>query len=578
MDKYLEITPIPIASDIQSADGCYSRTYMAVAPTGEIRSLRGNLFLCATFRVFKELDLVRFGDSVLSRFSQKYFSNLEGGITEVLEEETGVLAEEVKREGTELNLSAVVIWGEVMIAKVLGSGKVFLAEKNETLEFFEGAVHQEALGAESRIILTSVPKGEEVQKEELKIFLESSNLPEVAAKFKETLMQSEKATHLAILLLSVKEGEVPSEEERIEIEETPAGPSQNIWGRVWLFIKDKTKEIFWKIADFFKNFWLKRKPDQPPAIYLKNHFASGKSVKVLLAVALSFLLLGAIAVTKRINENSLQNRLAKELLTKASENIAAGKTLASLNSEKAGELLNEARLNLDKVKGVNIQKPQVSKLQGELDQAYLVLYKTSVVKAQTTAKTYPGNSLSIDTRNGVVQTTKEGNIVLIKPDVVWQKITDVKEYLSNIYLLDLGSQKIWKYLALGGGFSSALSYFKDNVDLTNVLDWAIDGSVYLLRPDGLVEKYLAGKLQDFNMSGFYPSVKDARLIFATLETENLYLGDDNSILVFGKDGVYKREIRVSGIGKIDAFYVNEKENYALIKDGGSVLEAVLPKD
>lgn len=571
MDKILEVTPYPVAAEGKTQDGFYSRVFLAPAPDEEARSLRGNLFLTATFYSFdQKQDLLGLADQLVAGLVKDYFEKTVGAINEVLEEIVASFLLKAQKAGFQASLAIVSVWGEVLIAKSLAGAKVFLQEKDEILEFGEG-VHQEAVGREGRLVLISGPQGEEIKKEELKIFFEPSSLLENAAKFKEALWQSSNPCRLALLALAFKENEVPGEEEKIEIVDSSFELKPKIWEKVWPFLKG----LFLKLQDTIKAFWLKKKAPEQPEIYLKDQQSFGRRGKVFLALGLAGFLLLSILVSSKINENSQKNRLARSILQTISQNIAEGKSLASLNSEKAGELLGQARLDLGKVKGASYTK-EVQALQGNLDKAYQDLYKTVTLNPLVSQKAYPQSPLSFDTRNGVVKETTDGNVVLIKPDTNWQKIIDVKEYLGNIYLLDLGASKIWKYLGLGSGFSNALSYFKDPQDLSNVQDWAIDGSVYLLRSGGKVEQYLAGKPESFALNGFYPSLEKAHLIYTSAEADNLYLVFDNSILVFGKDGGYKKQLVLQGLQKIDALQIDEKKNEILLKAGNKIYQAVLP--
>jgi hypothetical protein len=79
----------------------------------------------------------------------------------------------------------------------------------------------------------------------------------------------------------------------------------------------------------------------------------------------------------------------------------------------------------------------------------------------------------------------------------WVRPTAITNYFERLYVLDAGSQEIWKYLPEGDGFilqeDERSIEFDEDVDLAHVVDFAIhseDGSVLLLYDDGRIRRYV----------------------------------------------------------------------------------------
>src|SRR3989339_2288701 len=124
MDKILEVTPYPVAAEGKTQDGYYSRVFLAPAPNEEIRSLRGNLFLTATFYSFgQKQDLAGLADQLINGLVKDYFEKTTGAINEVLEGIVDSFLLKAQKAGLQVSLAAVSVWGEVLIAKSLPSAK-----------------------------------------------------------------------------------------------------------------------------------------------------------------------------------------------------------------------------------------------------------------------------------------------------------------------------------------------------------------------------------------------------------------------------------------------------------------------
>ncbi len=127
----------------------------------------------------------------------------------------------------------------------------------------------------------------------------------------------------------------------------------------------------------------------------------------------------------------------------------------------------------------------------------------------------------------------------------WGSIVDFVEYNGNLYLLDKVRDEIYKYLVVDvSTFSKKTSYFKngESVDLSNAVSFAVDGSFYIGLSSGKVLKFTSGIMQPFVLKGSKSFHLDK--VLTNEETDKIFIFDrqKGSVLVFSKDGEYKKEI------------------------------------
>ncbi len=153
---------------------------------------------------------------------------------------------------------------------------------------------------------------------------------------------------------------------------------------------------------------------------------------------------------------------------------------------------------------------------------------------------------------------------VINNDLDWGKITDMKLYAGNIYLLDSNKSEVYKYLAVDTGYSSKSSYLKgQTVDLEESNSLAIDASVYIGFSDGLL-KFTAGIADDFKTT-FPDKTVNITRIYTDEDLQKVYAWDKSKgvIYVLGKSGVYERQIKSAVLSQATDFIVRDSKAYIL---------------
>lgn len=174
----------------------------------------------------------------------------------------------------------------------------------------------------------------------------------------------------------------------------------------------------------------------------------------------------------------------------------------------------------------------------------------------------------------------------------WQAPRLAAGYNGNFYLLDSGLGRILRYLPDGsGGYSNAPeNYFGDDValDLTRVVDMAIDGNIWLLYSDGTVQTFFRGQQQPFELETPPDGpITQPQAIYAGAEAgtaQHLYIADSGGgrILEYDKQGNYLRQFRPADkldqekMRRMRALQVDEIERSFYILTSDALLRTDIP--
>jgi hypothetical protein len=124
-------------------------------------------------------------------------------------------------------------------------------------------------------------------------------------------------------------------------------------------------------------------------------------------------------------------------------------------------------------------------------------------------------------------------------------------YNNTAYLLDNGVGQIWRYSLQGNTLSDAGPYFRASASqLRDAIDFAIDGSIYILMKNGSVLKYYGRDRQTYTLSGLpQPMGKAVAIAISGNDTEtgNVFVADSDNgaIWMFDKKGAFQKQWRAS---------------------------------
>lgn len=165
--------------------------------------------------------------------------------------------------------------------------------------------------------------------------------------------------------------------------------------------------------------------------------------------------------------------------------------------------------------------------------------------------------------------TKKASIIAT-PDPEWGDIKDIFGFGSNIYALDTGKSKIWKYAPTENGYSGKLEYLRSDTDLGLGKKLVIDYSVWVLTSEPDILKFTAGNSDFYAMSGLNEPLTNIDGLFVPEELDSVFILDKstNRILVTKKNGEYLAQYINPEFGKTSDFFVDEEQKliYLLIEN------------
>ncbi|MFZ5845465.1 MAG: hypothetical protein ACOY0S_03290 [Patescibacteria group bacterium] len=164
--------------------------------------------------------------------------------------------------------------------------------------------------------------------------------------------------------------------------------------------------------------------------------------------------------------------------------------------------------------------------------------------------------------------------LVIKKDPEWNTIKSLVAYGGNLYLLDTGKSRIWKYVATETGFSPLREYLNPDTlpNLQNATSMAIDGSVWVGTTSGKFWRFTAGRENTFIPQGVEPALGD-NLVVATSDTvKNLYVLDSQNrrVVVLDKDGTYLAQYVWEGNFNPQDLVVSERHKKILLLSDGKI--------
>jgi len=174
---------------------------------------------------------------------------------------------------------------------------------------------------------------------------------------------------------------------------------------------------------------------------------------------------------------------------------------------------------------------------------------------------------------------------------LWLGPQAVGRFGGNLYILDPLQSRILKYVPVDGSDYTLppVDYLDPmlGIDLTGVVDMAIDGNIYLLYVDGRIVKFLEGVQQPFSMQGLPSSMTSPLALCVTGDGSEanrgyVYVADPGSarILQFDKDGNYIRQFMANvgddTLANLQAFYIDEPTGRLFIVSKGAIWLTTVP--
>lgn len=507
-------------------------------------------------------------------------------------------------EETVVSLILLVPVGAIVYIVVLGQGKVLLKRGDNlaTLMDEPGAISG-AVQEGDTLLLISRSVTEVLTHEEINMLFDHLEAPTVAENMTLAIHKHEGGSGGAALIFQVK-GLTP-----VEAEELPPRVRQSI-GRVHIKERLRNMPIAW------------RRPT------------------VIVSTMLIFVFIISVVLGIRKQMGQKVHTEVARILTTAEHAFDEGVALLELNPVKGRERFTVARDALaplrESLSPSSAEGKAVAKLYKDVtDQLAIAMqinrvdpalfYDFSLLKAQATIFSLGQNSdsvalldshgptvatLTIPAKNGrivaggesfrgatllamhgdIMFVLVEGGIhrisqdgkttsLIVKKDDQWGNIASFISYGGNLYLLDTGKSRIWKYIATDVGFSETREYLNPDTlpDLSLATGMAVDGGIWAGTRNGKILHFVGGKEESFVPRGIEPAFGKTLVVATTEEDKNLYVldSDNKRVVVLDKAGVYLAQYVWAGALTPAQIVVSEKLKLILLLADGKLYSVEL---
>jgi|GEM_PF-3725190 len=186
------------------------------------------------------------------------------------------------------------------------------------------------------------------------------------------------------------------------------------------------------------------------------------------------------------------------------------------------------------------------------------------------------HNLALLTKNGLVKMTNPGQ----SPATValssgnWESAVAMSSFGDNLYLLDASGNQIWKHATASGGYTSGSGYVTDGTSVGNGISLAIDGSIYVLKTDGSVQKLTGGKKDNFSITGLPASVSlaNARAIWTSQDANSIYILTTTGVVELSKTGGFTHAYLSSSFTNLTAFIIDPTAKQAWVLNDSTVFQ------
>jgi hypothetical protein len=148
---------------------------------------------------------------------------------------------------------------------------------------------------------------------------------------------------------------------------------------------------------------------------------------------------------------------------------------------------------------------------------------------------------------------------------------------QRLYMLNKAQNQLTSFALLGNTIAKPEnSLLLSPEDSKAIVDFAIDGSIYLLKPNAII-KYYAGTKTEFKTNLIDP-LTNAKKIFTSAETKNIYLLESNKkrVIVLNKQGNLIYNLTNPDWNNLQDFVVDEKNKTVYLLNDSSLLKFTLP--
>jgi len=158
--------------------------------------------------------------------------------------------------------------------------------------------------------------------------------------------------------------------------------------------------------------------------------------------------------------------------------------------------------------------------------------------------------------------TKKSTPLAISEELALQSAS-YKIYGSNLYTLARDSQQVYKSILSGSSYKTRSAWLKENVDLSNVADFFINGNIYLLKNNGQILNFRLGKAEEYKSNPVSPEMFSASKLIIGSELIYVFEADTSRLAILAlKDGHLMSQYQITASEKLKDFAIDEVNKIA----------------
>ncbi len=157
------------------------------------------------------------------------------------------------------------------------------------------------------------------------------------------------------------------------------------------------------------------------------------------------------------------------------------------------------------------------------------------------------------------------------------EIKSLATFQGRLYALDTYHQDIVRFVRGGNSLGTGSSWLKTTALFSAARGLAIDGTIFVLQPNGKVEQWNSGRKTSFALAIIHPTLTNITRIWTDLNSTYLYLLEPNSqrLVVVDKTGQVVDQYQSSDWTDLRDLSVNEKKKTAYLLTGTKVVSVTL---
>ena len=628
MERDFSITPLLVNHQAHPGKNSWVKIFIYEPAEVEVLQARGTMYAVLSLSAKTSVDFTSIMQTILEELHTQYFQQTTGSILQTLEKALDnihkkliLMGQEDKRlaDGFSFNLLTAVSWGTVLYFGQLGTSRAALLRDSKLFDIDEGEqkttnlyLSSGVLQSQDRIILGTSQLFSRFNRTSLKKALSLSQ-DKIVAALEDELDPGPARQNQSAIVLVVDIKQVPSpQEEGLHIAD-PANPDTGLapttanqprrrsqgWKTVPASIVGAMKWLIsWKIGGFIPALPILLVAGAVVALFLSLN--SDQEWQPQFGPNQALIANATSTITQAQEVADVNPDRALDLLNQAEESIQEGLADYPQNQELLALQSQHNQLKQQVLIVTELKPEEIASVNATLTQSKLIfddgnVYFIDGQKQELVSVSLSGQSdvVASDFRlaQGAFLTLTDAGIMVVSRGQALplnasgsigqpEQLPDTTQPISmtgfaqNGYILEATGQ-IYRLPHQTDSIGTISSYFQRPVGGSTLVDVAVDGNVYLLRQDGTIDVYLNGEKQSFTPERA-SLANQGRALFATPESDKLYVLQDAAVITWNKQGKYLGQYQFESQAKWQMATIDAENNTLYVITDNTLYRADLP--